>query len=306
MAKGNYGVTSLGGSGGPGAGEAQGTSNGKGSVSLSAFQAIADDNVIDFLSELNSTVSVPGTRDSVAQKLISTLGLNDKPQVVSDSELDTIIKQNNTPEFFHTMKASEFGSTDLNEGQEISAVDVQKATMYGEVNVLSSGIYGEGAYFATDYGDSARYGKIGESIDKSAVIRATLSPDARVIEYSDLLSSVEPMMARHTAMQKELDDRLEAMQRSGKDDLFNPDYINLMNRQNELNKVKAGLINAAALRSGYNVIRESFAATGHEGQVVDYYNVIDRKALIISSNIRPTPAGKVYSWKDNLDSDDKK
>ena len=116
MAKGNYGVTSLGGSGGSGG--TGGGGNGKGSVSLSDFQAIADDNVIDFLSELNSTVSVPGTRDSVAQKLISTLGLNDKPQVVSDGELDTIIKQNNTPEFFHTMKASEFGSTDLNEGNK--------------------------------------------------------------------------------------------------------------------------------------------------------------------------------------------
>lgn len=292
-------MNSLGGGSGSGtdAGRSgNGSSAPKATMSLSDFRAMSDKDVYDYLIGLQDTEVIPGGRNSIAQRLVTALGQNDKPQVVSDSELDQIIKTNGTPELFHTMEESNYGST--GNGGLTSALDVQKSLLYGENNILSGGQAGEGAYFADDYNDSAHYGTIDSPITKSATVRATLSPDAKIISYRELNSLADPLIKPCNAASSELNKEMKKLTKKyGANAYSTPEFQNLLEKQLQIMKVRDAALNATAIKHGYNVIIIPNASMGKNGSI-DYYTVINRNALIISNNIRPTYKGD--SWQENI------
>lgn len=259
MAKGNYGVNSLGGTIGGGGKVTSVSGKYAATTSLKALQSMSDDEFADFLSSTEKTDTPFGTMHTNSQKIVQALGLHDKPIVVSDSELDDLISQNGTPELFHSMDY-----VDNDEFGRKTATEIQESTMYGDYNVLSNGTYGRGTYFADTYERSTDYGTYDNDIERTAIIRATLSPNANVVDDVKL----EIMIDNRAHVSDKLGNILKEREN---------DYPNRGYSDN---------FTAYALKMGYNVIKHN-----------DYYCVIDRSALIISQDVKPVKHGGSWNGK---------
>ena len=132
----------------------------------------------------------------------------------------------------------------------MNADDVMQQLMYGRLNRIGGGYYGDGHYFANNYSDSKVYGNYNNNIKKSAVVKMKFNSKARIITDSKLRS----MLAKEPKSIRTMINRLS----SGKNG-------------------QGGELAIYALRKGYNVIHDGWS----------YYNVIDRSVMTMSKTISP-------------------
>ena len=207
------------------------------------------------LSRMNSgEIKHPGTSDRAAQDIVFELGLNDKPTVVSSDEFDRITKHDENKVIYHAFA----DTTDEDGGGNpafgnFTGKQAQENLMYGDRNVLSSGMSGVGIYFSPHVDEVTEYGE-------KAVIRATLAPKARVVSSTELVDYVRKAGYNNLA------------------DVMEYDYSNTVSLSDSL-KVPS-LYTAVALKLGYNVISHRL------NDDTTYTVVIDRSALIIDSQIK--------------------
>lgn len=217
------------------------------SANYDAFMAMSDDDKADFIST-NIKGGVPDhLSDTSFQRFLYNSGLNEKPDIVSDATLDTMTGT----EIFRTVNNVYNSKADLS----YTAPQIAKQVMAGrDTRVSDDGgsVYGRGIYFADSYSSSASYGNTRGDIKKTAVMRAKLNNNAKVINYYTASQGVSNEIASGSKLGKTLK-RCDSDSR----------------------------VSIYAMSKGYNVI-----ASGH-----GYLNVLNRNAITMSSDVKPKGSG---------------
>lgn len=133
-----------------------------------------------------------------------------------------------------------------------SADQIAKQVMQGRVTRVSDNggsVYGRGIYFADSYSGSTSYGRTTGDAKKTAVIRAKLNNNAKPIDYSTASKGAKAEMASGSKLGRTLS-RCDSDSRAS----------------------------IYAMAKGYNVI-----TSGH-----GYFNVLNRNAITMSSDIKPS------------------
>lgn len=226
------------------------------STNYDSFMKMTDDEKADAISTAISQGVPVHLSQSDFQKFIYNSGLNDKPDIVSDSQLDSMTGQ----ELFRNVNNVYDKKNDVS----YNADQIAKQLMSGTTTRTSDNggsAYGRGLYFATTYGSSAGYGNTVGNIKKTAVMRAKLNANAKVIDYYSASAGAQREISAGTKLGKVL----------SKCD-------------------HASATSIYAMAKGYNVISDS--SRGAKGS--DYINVLNRGAITMSSTVKPKSSK--YTW----------
>ena len=149
-----------------------------GNAELVKYQGQDDDKAARYLANVAKTTDYAnyddgqyGFYDNSFQKLALRLGVAHPPKEVSDSVFNQYVKQTGGEVYYRGFSSSD-------------SADRLTAANYFHTG---TGVYGDGVYFTQDKATAASYG-IG--YNKGAIRKMTLSPDARVIDYHTLKSSM--------------------------------------------------------------------------------------------------------------------
>lgn len=212
------------------------------SANYDNFMAMSDDQKADAISNLASQDVPVFLANNDFQKFTYNLGLNDKPQLVDDSVLDTM----NGTELFRTVNSVNDTQNRMKWDADTIASQIQRGSVT-RVSDSGGSAYGRGIYFADDYQESGFYGNSRGNIKKTAVVRAKLNSNAKVIDYSTATSGVRSEISRGTKLGK-------ALQKCD----------------------GASRASIYAMAKGYNVL-----TSGH-----GYYNILSRNAVTMSKTIK--------------------
>ena len=197
----------------------------------------------DFLINVQSVDMPQFLCDSHLQRMIYGLGMNDKPQIVSDKQLNAMVKQGAVP-IYRTVNDSD----DAVQGISMTSDDICDMMTDGSLSYVGRGVHGDGLYFSDSKRGSKLYGNPGQN---PKTLRAVLNPaKARAISESSLQSAYDAFVKSHPRTRRALG---FAKEHSTSDSM-----------------------SQFALLMGYNVI------TTKVGYNETYYTVIDRSALIMS------------------------
>ena len=223
------------------------------SATYDKFMAMSDDEKADFI-EANINQGVPAhLAQNDFQRFVYHSGLNEKPDVVDD---DTLDKMTGT-EMFRTVNNVYDKKNDLS----YSADQIAKQVMSGRVTRVSDNggsVYGRGIYFADNYYDSVGvYGNGRNDVKITAVMRAKLNNNAKVINYNKARAGADKEISSGSKLGK------------------------ILNKCDNKSQVSI-----YAMSKGYNVI--------HNG--ANYLNVLNRNAMTMSSSIKDVKDW-LGSWK---------
>lgn len=208
------------------------------------FMAMSDDDKANFINNVTSQNVPAHLSDTDLQKFIYNSNMNDKPQLVDDSVLDTM----NGTELFRTVNNVYDRQNDIS----YSADQIARQVQAGRITRTSDNggsAYGRGIYFANDYTESSYYGNTRSNVQKTAVVRAKLNSNAKVISHNKALTGCSNEIRSGSKLGKAL----------GKCD-----------RQSQ--------ISIYALAKGYNVI----SANNGSG----YFVILNRNAVTMSKSIK--------------------
>lgn len=212
------------------------------SANYDNFMAMTDDQKAQAISSLASQDVPVFLADNDFQKFTYNLGLNDKPQLVDDDVLDTM----NGTELFRTVNSI----NDTTNRIKYNADDIASQVQRGSVTRVSDNggsAYGRGIYFADDYTESSYYGNSRGNIKKTAVVRAKLNSNAKVITYSKATSGLRQEINSGSSLGRALARCDHASQ-----------------------------VSLYAMAKGYNVIYNQNS----------YYNILSRNAVTMSKTIK--------------------
>lgn len=212
-------------------------------VTLSDVQQMDDTSMHDFLINVQSVDMPQFLCDSHLQRMIYGLGMNDKPQIVSDKQLNAMVKQGAVP-IYRTVNDSD----DDVQGISMTSDDICDMMTDGSLSYVGRGVHGDGLYFSDSKRGSKLYGNPGQN---PKTLRAVLNPaKARAISESSLQSAYDTFVKSHPRTRRALG------------------FAKAHNTSDSMSQF--------ALLMGYNVI------TTKVGYNETYYTVIDRSALIMS------------------------
>jgi hypothetical protein len=212
------------------------------SADYNKFMAMTDDEKADFISA-NVKQGVPDhLADNSFQRFIYNSGLNEKPTIVDDATLDTMTGT----EMFRTVNSVYNRQKDLSYTGEQIAKQVSSAR-YTRVSDDGGSVYGRGIYFADSYSGSTSYGNTRGDTKKTAVMRAKLNSNAKVINYYTASQGASKEISSGSKLGKVL----AKCDRDSRASVY-------------------------AMSKGYNVI-----SSGH-----GYLNVLNRNAITMSSDIK--------------------
>lgn len=151
-------------------------------MDMNTFLALPDSQKATLMAHaLRQTVPDHLNNTSDLQKVMYTMGLGGKPDVVSDSQLSNM----QGTEMFRTVNSLYNSNTDINLTAPQMADSLAKSRQtYFASSSTGGAAYGEGLYFATNRRDSTAYGKVTGNITKTAVVRAKMKPGTNTISYS--------------------------------------------------------------------------------------------------------------------------
>ena len=244
----------------------QGTSNGggggttrasaaNGTVNLSQMQALAqksgaaaDQQLTDMLKEaISSKVKVDSNQqDTDTQRFINSTGIADKKPVVVRSE-----KALENYKFLGETFGEYLYHTDAPEGS------VRDAKVFGDQYMTgrmynSSGVHGDGAYFANSSESSWSYGY---SANKAYQIKGMLNSNAKMITQPDLEKKMKDFRKSH------------------------PKAYMLVKNMSTGYGDTTGSLSVYAQLFGYNVIKYDLGWRGRS-----YYTICDRSATTVVQN----------------------
>ena len=146
-------------------------------VTYDQFMQMSLDERYDLINQIatDNTIQVPKhLDDSITTKVMYAIGMNNKPNVVSDSELDDMFGQN----YYRTVDSA---------SRRISAKDILdqiKTSDFTRLSATGGSLHGRALYFARDFLESASYGtKRGAS-----VMRVKFDPFSNIITEDNLLT----------------------------------------------------------------------------------------------------------------------
>jgi hypothetical protein len=124
--------------------------------------------------------------------MVYGIGLNDKPQVVPDAQLQQMIKNGATPIW------RSVNDTTLSDGVTVMrGTDMLDQIRYGDLTYLGDGRIGDGLYFSDDLRGSKSYGRNG-------TIQGVLSSNAKVVDSRQLRSEYDQFIKSHPRTRRAL------------------------------------------------------------------------------------------------------
>lgn len=215
------------------------------SASYDSFMAMTDDQKADTIDAMASQPAPAFLSDTAMQRVTYNLGLNDKPTLVDDDVLDTM----NGTELFRTVNDAKDPVARLKYDADEIATQIQRGrvTRYSD---SGGSVYGRGLYFADNYGDSMIYGNTSGNIKSTAVVRAKLNSNAKIVHIDKVKHGLTSEMASGSKLGKSLS-KIYRGDRHSAESIY-------------------------ALSKGYNVI-----ISGH-----GYFNVLNRNAVTMSKTIK--------------------
>lgn len=211
------------------------------SSSYNAFVNMTDDDKADVIDSMVKQGVPAHLSNSDFQKFIYNIGLNDKPQLVDDATLNSMKGK----EIFRTVNNVYDSKNDIS----YSADQIARQTQAGRITRTSDSggsVYGRGIYFADSRSSSTVYGNTRGNVKKTAVMRAKLNDNAKIISHSSATQGASQEIKSGSKLGKAL---------------AKCDY--------------ASQASIYAMAKGYNVI-----SSGH-----GYYNVLNRQAMTMSKTI---------------------
>ncbi len=158
-------------------------------VTLSDVQQMDDTSMHDFLINVQSVDMPQFLCDSHLQRMIYGLGMNDKPQIVSDKQLNAMVKQGAVP-IYRTVNDSD----DAVQGISMTSDDICDMMTDGSLSYVGRGVHGDGLYFSDSKRGSKLYGNPGQN---PKTLRAVLNPaKARAISESSLQSAYDAFVKK--------------------------------------------------------------------------------------------------------------
>lgn len=183
--------------------------------------------------------------DSSMQRMSYQLGMDGKPTLVDDATLDSM----SGTEIFRTVNQVYDRKNDVN----YNADEIIDQIQNGDVTRFSDtggSTYGRGIYFADSYSHSTTmYGDVSGNIKQTAVTRAKLNNNAKVITYNQASTGAQAEINSGSSLGK----ALAKCDRQSQSSIW-------------------------ALSKGYNVI----SANNSTG----YFNVLDRSVLTMSKSVK--------------------
>ena len=233
------------------------------------FLEISDDEKYNLMDKIinDANMKVPDyLDDSVTSKIMYALGINNKPTVVSDSELDKLPGKD-LYRAFHD-----------NPDSNISSKDIAGQLKYGDYTQLSGkggSAFGRGIYFAEDnFGDAVEYGSYGDNI---LITRAKLKPNSKMSTINEIQNKIN------------------------KDLSFGKTFMSLNDDDKPAIYALAHGIDGWRAKAGYNAIIGGEITT----QPVIHTAIINRKSLIFSSTNKGVRnkdnSDYSFSWVDAKD-----
>lgn len=180
MGRGRSGAGKSGGGGGNASTPKAKTPSG---VDYDSFMKMSDAQKFSTIQDIikNPNIQVPDyLDDSETSKVLYALGMNNKPQVVSDSQLDSMPGR----EIYRTVY--EKGSMPPPQSDEI--LDQIRTGDFTQLSGRGGSAHGRALYFATDFGDSASYGT---SERNAMVMRAKINPNAKIVKESTIRQQMQ-------------------------------------------------------------------------------------------------------------------
>ncbi len=163
------------------------------------FMKMTDDQKADAIMTLIKQDVPVFLADNAFQKLTYAIGMNDKPKLVTDAQLNTIKGQ----ELFRTVNSSRDTKNQMVFDADTIARQITKGSVT-RVSDSGGSFYGRGIYFANSYRDSTLYGNTNGNIKKSAVVRAKIDPKAKTLSYSTAKQKVSQEMQSGSKLGKAL------------------------------------------------------------------------------------------------------
>ncbi|MBR0075486.1 MAG: hypothetical protein IJP96_07010 [Synergistaceae bacterium] len=145
------------------------------------FMQMSNDEKYDLMDKIikDENIKVPDyLDDSITTKVMYALGMNNKPTVVSDSELDKLPGDD--------LYRAIYDSTDFN----LSSKDIMEQLKYSNYTQLSGkggSVYGRGIYFTNDFTDAAEYGSYGNNM---LVMRAKINPNSKMSTLNEIQNKI--------------------------------------------------------------------------------------------------------------------
>lgn len=221
------------------------------SNALNALTAMSDTQMAQVVNA-SKRADMPNFLKDVndpTQAFTFQIGLNEKPMVLDSQAFNQFISDNKIPQKEIISRSVNGASYRNADGTNIKLTpqEVNDVIKYSRLNYIGGKhggtSYGSGAYFEMNGGGNTGYGS-------GATMRGVLNPKtAKVIEKYQLLRDISSWSARHPQTAK---------------------AIGSVNNKN---------LSIYALCMGYNVI--SSGSSSVHGRNGDYYNVIDRTALVL-------------------------
>lgn len=241
------------GSGGSGGDSTQQTQAQQGATQMASggaqgFSKLSSDQQAQMIESGINTQTPNFLSDTHFQKFMYAHDLDGKPQVVDDKTLDSMKGK----DLFRNVNATYDSRTDVG----YKADEIAQQIQFGDFTRFSDNggsAHGRGLYFSNDYNGSALYGRTSGNVKKTAVVRAKLNNNAKVMIESDAILGARAEMNKGTKLGKALAKCDRADQRS-----------------------------IYALAKGYNVISASKNINAYD----NYFVVLDRSALSVSSSIK--------------------
>lgn len=133
------------------------------------------------MDELPKSLQYPPGVESLTQKIVYALELNDKPTILSSKEFDEYLKSNNVRD-----------ENILSRSVNADTVFSLENWMHEDLNYISGRVggsaNGEGQYFAYNFGKPTGYGGTNPK-----TIRAVFKPDAKIATKDDLMQAFNDM-----------------------------------------------------------------------------------------------------------------
>lgn len=164
-------------------------------LTLSDVQAMDDQQLHDFLIDVNKT-DIPAFLNNIhLQRMIYALGLNDAPEIVDSATFKQLTSGPGalTP-IYRTVNDTTVS------GVPFTAQDICDMLTDGDVTYVGNGIHGDGLYFSNDLAGSKAYG--GRSGSKT--LAAVLNQKAKVISERQLQSLYDSFVKSHPQSRKAL------------------------------------------------------------------------------------------------------
>lgn len=152
---------------------------------LAQFRAMTPDQQADFISQMVQTPVPVFLANNDFQRLLYGMKLNDKPQIASDAQLDSMPGT----DMFRAVNAN----NDTINRIRYTAPDVANQIIRGSVTRVSDSggsVHGRGIYLANSYSSARVYGDYVGNLQKTAMIRAKYLPTAKIVSESAILGQL--------------------------------------------------------------------------------------------------------------------